>query len=903
VGVQGRYRVLEAERELEWPEPVRVLVVSPAAYDRGPFADLARTRRRQPKGHLDGHPHTELSVTDDEEPPVARIMADGMASLGARHLHRKPESQPLMFPPIGHAPDDSRPRSGRAKPSIPKPTFPYIMKSARTGAGPTDTWRLRLGQLFVALTSAWSSRLVRYDGALVPDHTEQPDPSERLARRWVSEGRMTRELAQAALQRRSVTGQRFEEALMDVGVREDQLLKLLAETYRCQYITTQKLAAARVNAAVLAMVPKRIAEQRLVVPVLFDRPSSTLSVVMATPDDGETLEQLRLATQVKCVKPLVARPSAVKAAVSKFYDGDDFAFAILQNERMDVDTSLDRGMLPPGLGSAAPRTLEPVGALGHPPGAARPRDPHAHHRGIAHRPRTPSPGAPRIELDDSPLLDTTASVSFVDAVDDLDSSPRNPAPFPGPSAAEKPRTRRPPGAPPPPRVQDPPRAPVTAPKALPLESVGDPFQLAVVLVSLLEGNRKNLRGHSIQTARLVRSMCDEFGVPREGARAAEVAALIHDVGKASGSYHLTAYNVAHFDGHRTAARKLYKTPERVLESAKLNEATVRAVHHMYERYDGDGFPDSLRENDIPLESRILALCDSYTDLTTNPRNSFRKVLSAQEACEALKAMQGSVFDPKVVARFTRSVLGADLAQQLRSDRGVILLVDPDVENTTMLELALQEKLYDVHVTRSEEEALQYLEGSTGVDVVISENDLPDGSGLNLLTQVRKRASADASMFVFLAADNDSSLVARALEAGAADYLIKPVESQIVVTKVRYLLERNKRTKEGPSERGVSGSLEEMALPDIVQVLHQGRKSAGLRVMGDGHTGTVFFEDGVIVDCSFKEHRGDLAFYELVGLSKGSFTIDPKAKSDQHTIQMSAEMLLLEGMRRLDEASR
>jgi hypothetical protein len=125
----------------------------------------------------------------------------------------------------------------------------------------------------------------------------------------------------------------------------------------------------------------------------------------------------------------------------------------------------------------------------------------------------------------------------------------------------------------------------------------------------------------------------------------------------------------------------------------------------------------------------------------------------------------------------------------------------------------------------------------------------------------------------------------------------------VVAKVRHLLERNKKRTDDQGERGVSGSLEEMGLPDIVQVLHQGRKTAGLRVTGDGNTGTVFFEDGAIVDCAFKDLRGDDAFYGLVTVTKGTFTIDPKATSDKHTIQVSAEMLLLEGMRRLDEAGR
>jgi response regulator RpfG family c-di-GMP phosphodiesterase len=338
----------------------------------------------------------------------------------------------------------------------------------------------------------------------------------------------------------------------------------------------------------------------------------------------------------------------------------------------------------------------------------------------------------------------------------------------------------------------------------------------------------------------------------------------------------------------------------VLESARLAKAALSAVTHMYERYDGQGFPAQLTSNEIPLESRILAICDSYTDLTNNPRNSFRRVLSAQEACEALREKQGTVFDPKVIDRFTRVVLGDELAQQLRSDRGTVLLVDPDVEETTVLELALLEKRYDVRIARSQEEALDFVESGAGVDLVLSEVKLSPGSGFELLESVRKLPNGESTVFVFLSQETESQRVTEALDAGASDYLFKPLASQVVVAKVRHLLEQSHRKRE---VRGVSGSLEEMSLPDIVQVLHQGRKTGALKLSSEGKTGAVFFKDGTIVDAVWGDEHGEEAFYAIVCVTKGGFTIDPEAIPPEAAIQISPEMLLLEGMRRLDEASR
>jgi response regulator RpfG family c-di-GMP phosphodiesterase len=430
------------------------------------------------------------------------------------------------------------------------------------------------------------------------------------------------------------------------------------------------------------------------------------------------------------------------------------------------------------------------------------------------------------------------------------------------------------------------------------EAIGDPFQLALVLVSLLEGNRKDLRGHSLQTARLVRTVCERFNVPPTRTRAAEVAALVHDLGKAS-SYHLTPYNVARFAGHLAAAQKLYTTPVRVLESAALASAAVSAVNHMYERYDGAGFPDGLKGNEIPLESRILAICDSYADLTNNPRNSFRKVLNPQEACEALREMMGAVFDPKVVDRFSRAVLGDDIAQRIRGDRGTVLLVDPDVQETTVLELSLIEKRYDVHVARAIDEAARFLENG-GIDVVVSEMALDPGTGFELLAKVRSLPGGESVAFVFLSGETDGAIVAEALDAGAVDYLFKPLATQVVVAKLRRLIEQAQGAKH---VRGVSGSLEEMGIPDIVQILHQGRKTAALHLTSEGEQGTIFFRDGSIVDATWRGLRAEPAFYALVGIAKGGFTIDPTAVPPEKVIQASPEMLLLEGMRRMDEASR
>ncbi|HEY5957720.1 MAG TPA: DUF4388 domain-containing protein, partial [Polyangiaceae bacterium] len=419
-----------------------------------------------------------------------------------------------------------------------------------------------------------------------------------------------------------------------------------------------------------------------------------------------------------------------------------------------------------------------------------------------------------------------------------------------------------------------------------------------VLVTLLEHDRQELRGHSSLVARLTQKMVERIGLSEIERDAFMIGAYLHDLGK-MGSFHLTALNVSQYEGHRTAAQKQLSAPGRLLEAVRLPRDVETGIQMMYERVDGKGIPNGIRAKDIPLLSRVLSIVDSYADLTQNSRNPFRQILSAAKACDVLKRYSGTLFDANLVDLFKILISGDDLKAQLLSDRHRVLIVDTDPEETTVLELRLIEQGFEVRVARSGEQALKILSGGD-VSLVVSELDLDQSDGLALLAEARKQPWGKELPWIIATNRTGRGDAQRAFELSVADYVTKPVSSELFSAKIKQILSRQ---VVHAKTRGVSGSLTEMGLPEIIQILWHGRKTGRLKIKSHADNGEIHFVGGAVYNALWSSLRGEEAFYSMLRLDDGEFILDPAFEAPQQVIQANPEALLLEGMRRLDETGR
>lgn len=714
----------------------------------------------------------------------------------------------------------------------------------------------------------------------------------RLFERLLQDGGISREAYDGAMRHHHRTGAHPHESLIEVSATsESELLKYLARTYHTRFVSTERLARADVDARVLQKVPQKVAERLNVFPVLFNAESGELSVVTSDFDD-DIAKHVQLASGHRLVKVYVGRAAAVRAAIRKHYGGDSFAFSGLlgaaaqaygskfdvvdrrlhteetmltrMNERVLSEDDFERR--PIGLPTTDIRpSVPPMPTFDS---AASPQNAASAQHSILPMPQTiPGPYAPA----HSPLPPLASQASFANlslgALASTHAMPISSLPLPISSQLG-------------------PAPSFAATDVLP------------VLIALLESGRGDLRGHSSQVARYVRQLCERIGLSPVEVEGAVIAAYLHDLGKPP-TLHLTPLNVAEYESHRSHAVKSYLAPMRLFEGIALPKASVDALTHLYERFDGEGFPDRIGGKEIPLGARVLAIVETFCDLIQNPRNPYRKTLTPSEACGVLSSQRSRIFDPNLVELFRSSVLGEDLRKRLLETRHEILLVDPDAEETTVLELRLVEQGYEVAIARSSEDALRIL-ASKDVDLVITEIELPDYDGFSLLEQMRLLPESAETPVLFLTGRSDRESVHHGFSLGAVDYLIKPASSDVCVAKVKQVLEGVRRSR---VPRGVMGSLEEMTLTELVQILANGRRSGVLRLSSGGLVGEVQIDAGEIHHAKWAEHAGEEALFRMLWLTSGNFALDPTRKPDTRSIYAPTESLLLDAMRKQDEARR
>ena len=164
------------------------------------------------------------------------------------------------------------------------------------------------------------------------------------------------------------------------------------------------------------------------------------------------------------------------------------------------------------------------------------------------------------------------------------------------------------------------------------------------------------QGHTLRIVRLAESIGNMLELRSDNMEALIHAAYLHDVGKLM----LPEKILLKPDTLDPSEWDMIKTHSRwsaIIAAAlpSVHPRAVAAVLHHHERWDGTGYPSYLSGEQIPIESRILAVCDVYDTLIS--KRSYSRAWSPHNALEEIQSRRGNHFDPKVVDAFLERALG------------------------------------------------------------------------------------------------------------------------------------------------------------------------------------------------------------------------------------------------------
>ena len=177
----------------------------------------------------------------------------------------------------------------------------------------------------------------------------------------------------------------------------------------------------------------------------------------------------------------------------------------------------------------------------------------------------------------------------------------------------------------------------------------DFHEFVTSLVLVLESKDVYTAGHSERVADITSEIAIAVEMDELRIKYLDIAAHLHDIGKIgipdgillkSGKLNKAEYEV--IKNHSSIGYS-------ILKDIKGLESMAKIIKHHHERFDGKGYPDGLKGENIPLGSRIIALADSF-DAMTRPR-PYRKAKTEQEGLDEIFRNKGTQFDPELADVF------------------------------------------------------------------------------------------------------------------------------------------------------------------------------------------------------------------------------------------------------------
>jgi putative nucleotidyltransferase with HDIG domain len=186
-------------------------------------------------------------------------------------------------------------------------------------------------------------------------------------------------------------------------------------------------------------------------------------------------------------------------------------------------------------------------------------------------------------------------------------------------------------------------------------------------VAAIDAKDPYTRGHSERVAAMSRMISKYLGLPEDVQHKIWIGALLHDVGKIGVEDHvlrktgkLSEEEFDQMKAHTVIGAEILSVIEQLRDM-------IPAIRSHHENWNGRGYPDGLKGEQIPLFARIVGVADTFDAITTN--RPYQKAYSLQFAVETITRLTGSRFDAKIVTAFLRAFEAGDIRAAAESVGG------------------------------------------------------------------------------------------------------------------------------------------------------------------------------------------------------------------------------------------
>ncbi len=185
------------------------------------------------------------------------------------------------------------------------------------------------------------------------------------------------------------------------------------------------------------------------------------------------------------------------------------------------------------------------------------------------------------------------------------------------------------------------------------------------LAAAIETKDIYTRGHSERVTKYSELIAKDLGLPDSDVKELRLAGLLHDIGKIGidESILRKPSKLTNVEFQEIKKHPVYAA--NILESIPQMKEIIPAIKHHHERYDGNGYPDGLKDDDIPYFARILSVADTFDAMASN--RPYRDALPLDMCLQEIQLCSGSQFDPEI-ASVAIKALKKHFTQELNNNK-------------------------------------------------------------------------------------------------------------------------------------------------------------------------------------------------------------------------------------------